>query len=536
MENKQSIEQELILCNDICNRLINYIRNEEYEMVNIIFSFSIKKFDDLSLLLSKINQEHKNLSFVDIVSVLSKLVEASSFEELAFLLENELLYEFNKIKNYFELDFSLIDPFKTKSKYEIKTEILLCKSYINKIISDIDVERYDEINTLLEKYNYEFERIIFLLDMKNDEIITSNVLRKILKTNKKIDDFQLIKSSLQLNDLPEIERIEEILGLRFIPKDEDLLSDRYKQNCTGAVSLEKYQAEVKKILLDKLSNGEYKEEYIKCNCGADDYTVISKIDRHGVPVSQVICKECGLVYLNPRMNQEAYNDFYDKYYRDLYEGNYYQQVDDFNKAVKESYDYKLIYLSNLVGDMLKTEKLNILEIGCGRGEMLEKLEHYGHNVIGIDLDSNCINVSQNKGLNAKQAHTTDLIEEYSGKFDLIITMHVVEHFLDLDEELGNIKKLLKPNGQFYIEVPGIKNTAYGYDFLFMIHNVHTYYFNLCTLTNVLNRNGFELVKGTENVHAVYRINEDVKPQIDTYNYQYTLEYMKFCEDYIIIDK
>ena len=61
MENKkekQLIEQQLILCNDICNRLINYIKNEEYDIVNAIFSSSIKEFDNLAGLLIKINKKY----------------------------------------------------------------------------------------------------------------------------------------------------------------------------------------------------------------------------------------------------------------------------------------------------------------------------------------------------------------------------------------------------------------------------------------------------------------------------------------------
>ena len=527
---KQLVEEELILCNDICNRLINYIKNEEYEMVNAIFSFSIKEFDNLAGLLIKINKRHNSTNSINIGQILSDLVGASSFENLGYLLENELLSEFNKIKNYFELELNLDEQFKIKLKHEIKKEIIICKSYIDIIILAIDTQRYEKINSVLEKYNYRFARISFFVDLQNDKAITPDVLKKILKINKNTENFELLKSFLQANDLPEIKRIEKLLELEFIPKDEDLLSARYKENGQGALFLEKDQVEAKDILSDKLATGEYKEEYIKCNCGADDYTVISKIDRHGVPISQVICKICGLLYLNPRMNQESYDDFYDKYYRALYSSTFNPA-----KLKKESWmNYREDNILRLLGNILNTEKLNILEVGCGDGKVLERLKSYGHDVMGIDLDSNCVNIAKEKGLNVIHAHTTDLIEEYSSKFDLIITIHVVEHFLNTEEELGNIRKLLKPDGQFYIEVPGIKNTSYGYNFLFMFQNAHTFYFNLCTLTNVMNRNQFELVKGSEYITAVYKINENISPEIDSENYQDTLEYMKLCEDYFRI--
>ena len=545
MENKkekQLIEQQLILCNDICNRLINYIKNEEYDIVNAIFSSSIKEFDNLGGLLVRINKRYKNFDSINIGAILFNLVESPNFKVLGYLLENELLVELNSLKSYFESNLILDEQFKIEIKQEIKKEITVCKVYIDTIILHIDIKRYEKINSLLEKFIYRILRANFFIDIQHNEIIKPNILNIMLKFNIKSEDLNLLKSILQDNFLPEINRIENLLGLTFIPKDEDLLSARCSQYGQGSIFLEKDQVEIKKILLDKLATGEYKEEHIKCNCGADDYTVISKIDRHGVPISQVICKECGLVYLNPRMNQETYNDFYDKYYRKLYSSifNFPNRkvlgdnlsITSLDRYPEETLSPRTIEFNifSLLGDILKTKKLNILEVGFGNSNMLEKLKSCGHNVTGIDLDSNCVNIAKNKGLNVIHAHTTDLIKDYSGKFDLIITTHVVEHFLDLDEELSNIKKLLKADGQFYVEVPGI--TSYGYDFLLMFQNAHTYFFNLSTLNNVLNRNGFELVRGTEIVTALYKINENIKPQIDINNYQNTLEYMKVCENYL----
>ena len=61
-------------------------------------------------------------------------------------------------------------------------------------------------------------------------------------------------------------------------------------------------------------------EKVVCNsCGADDYEHISNSGQFDLPLSVVICKNCGLAYLNPRWTKETYLQFYtheyDYYYR-----------------------------------------------------------------------------------------------------------------------------------------------------------------------------------------------------------------------------
>lgn len=50
--------------------------------------------------------------------------------------------------------------------------------------------------------------------------------------------------------------------------------------------------------------------YVKCNlCGADDYVILNshyndKYCKPGVEVRNVICKRCGLVYINPQADRD----------------------------------------------------------------------------------------------------------------------------------------------------------------------------------------------------------------------------------------
>ena len=90
--------------------------------------------------------------------------------------------------------------------------------------------------------------------------------------------------------------------------------------------------------------------------------------------------------------------------------------------------------------------------------------------------------------------------------DIIIYSHVLEHILNINQELKIIRKVLSFNGILYIEVPGIKTLKmrYNHDFLRYLQNAHTFYFTLNTLTNILFKNGFVKIVGNNQVKSIFK--------------------------------
>lgn len=61
-------------------------------------------------------------------------------------------------------------------------------------------------------------------------------------------------------------------------------------------------------------------EKVICNlCGQDRLEPISQVDRYGLPVRTVICRNCGLIFINPRMSRVDYDRFYQMAYREQLE-------------------------------------------------------------------------------------------------------------------------------------------------------------------------------------------------------------------------
>ena len=101
----------------------------------------------------------------------------------------------------------------------------------------------------------------------------------------------------------------------------------------------------------------------KCNlCEGTQFVIITHEDRYGFPASAHACMNCGLVFLNPVMTAEAYNEFYQRYYRPLVSAYHGRLIDSQTiQAEQKTYAQDLIdFLQPFVS---ANEAAQILAIG-----------------------------------------------------------------------------------------------------------------------------------------------------------------------------
>lgn len=125
------------------------------------------------------------------------------------------------------------------------------------------------------------------------------------------------------------------------------------------------------------------------------------------------------------------------------------------------YDGNHSFVSRLGSDLLEmlspVKGENILDVGCGTGDLANKIYQQGANVIGVDKSENMVRQASNKYPNIKFIAKDILEFEYHNQFDAVFsnaTLHWVKH---PKEALQSIYNSLKPGGRFVAEFGGKNN-------------------------------------------------------------------------------
>ncbi|MCK5605251.1 methyltransferase domain-containing protein, partial [Candidatus Pacearchaeota archaeon] len=147
---------------------------------------------------------------------------------------------------------------------------------------------------------------------------------------------------------------------------------------------------------------------------------------------------------------------------------------------------------------------------------------------GCDLGSKYLEYGRERGLLLEHGEI-DSLSKY-GPAQLIFLNHVLEHFKFPVKSIEGLSNLLVDDGYLYIELPGIFNmhNTYG-DFLLFLQNAHLYHFTLDTLTCVMSRAGFRLVKGDQTIRALYQKKNNMSQRTVDREFFRILRYLSFFE-------
>ena len=96
----------------------------------------------------------------------------------------------------------------------------------------------------------------------------------------------------------------------------------------------------------------------------------------------------------------------------------------------------------------------IVDVGCGRGEMVEILMEAGHEALGVDIDGSMVETCEAKGLPVVQDNAIHYLEGTSeGSLKGIFCAQVIEHLLtsEIERFLVLSHERLRPGGVLLVE-------------------------------------------------------------------------------------
>jgi len=102
---------------------------------------------------------------------------------------------------------------------------------------------------------------------------------------------------------------------------------------------------------------------------------------------------------------------------------------------------------------LQKNKGQLLDIGAGTGDFLYAAKKNGWCVAGAEPSEKATTIAAGKGISLLE--NTESLADHS--FDVITMWHVLEHVYDPENQIKELKRLLKPNGTIIIAVPNFNS-------------------------------------------------------------------------------
>ncbi|MBN1692224.1 MAG: class I SAM-dependent methyltransferase [Dehalococcoidales bacterium] len=173
----------------------------------------------------------------------------------------------------------------------------------------------------------------------------------------------------------------------------------------------------------------------------------------------IVDAKYGYRRLDPIPDKETSESFYKKqYYEKVKKGNGFPEqrriMDGGEEAEKEREWFKSTIYSDIETILKKfTDKLSVMDVGCGTGELIAYLKTKGFDVTGIEPSLMATNIANPEITIYNMTLAEYLKKETFEKFGIVLLMNILEHTPYPEAILLDTQKLLLPNGVICISVP-----------------------------------------------------------------------------------
>jgi len=172
--------------------------------------------------------------------------------------------------------------------------------------------------------------------------------------------------------------------------------------------------------------------------------------------------------------------------------SYYKEVITAASFSKDAKISRLKEFSSFV-ESFNLKGKSAIEIGCGKGPMIDILNQSGLNTIGLEYNNEFVKFGKDQGRDIIQGYLTNLSPEDTMKYDVFISLNYIEHQPDIKVFIQSLLKITTDDAVGYITAPNVSyllKTNTLYEFV----ADHLVYFTEETMRRAFEINGFEVIK------------------------------------------
>lgn len=198
------------------------------------------------------------------------------------------------------------------------------------------------------------------------------------------------------------------------------------------------------------------------------------------------CKKCQVAFLYPRITKK---DVYQ-----IYKGKYFSfQHKPSNKLIDFILSWELSPYSEYIAQVVKVGR-KLLDVGCGYGDFLLKMQKKGWDVYGIEPFSDAVTVVR-KRIGAERILKGELpkVKFSSKNFDVVTLWHVLEHLPNPLIYISRIHNLLEKRGYLIMEVPNLDSfllSIFKNNYNWLSTTEHVFIYSKEGVKKLLKDNGF----------------------------------------------
>lgn len=144
----------------------------------------------------------------------------------------------------------------------------------------------------------------------------------------------------------------------------------------------------------------------------------------------------------------------------------------------------------------------VLDIGCGTGVNSERVAAAGHSVVGVDLSREAIGKYHARRFDGLVCDIEAGLPFAAGTFDAALWSEVIEHIVNPEVALREIRRVLRPGGELVLSTPNSAFWLYrvaavvGRTVSELQHPKHLHFFSRRGLLALLRTEGFEIELAT----------------------------------------